>query len=248
MGDSTPDSEPENALQFLRAEPGTAKSPAKPVGRACALCRTPIVSTYFALRDKVLCPTCHTRVTAPPPGSELGRFAIASLFGLGAGLLGAVIWFAVRRVAHIEIGIVAIVVGFLVGKAVRKGSGNRGGVGYQILAVGLTYFCVAANYVPDIVEAVVEVFHRHNATVTTGMIPSLAFFVVKQALETPFLRLPENLISLLIIGFALWEAWKLNQHRPLPITGPYQMSAGTTQAAAAAISAAKPPSATIPFD
>jgi hypothetical protein len=34
-----------------------------------------------------------------------------------------------------------------------------------------------------------------------------------------------NVIGLLIIGFALWEAWKLNAHRPLPISGPYQISA-----------------------
>ena len=80
----------------------------------------------------------------------------ASLFGIGAGLVGALIWFIIRRAAHLEIGLVAILVGFMVGKAVFKGSGNRGGLGYQILAVLITYCCIAVNYMPDILEAVFE--------------------------------------------------------------------------------------------
>jgi hypothetical protein len=33
----------------------------------------------------------------------------------------------------------------------------------------------------------------------------------------------QSVIGLLIIGFALWEAWKFTAHRPLPISGPYHM-------------------------
>src|SRR6185312_6446610 len=69
-------------------------------------------------------------------------------------LIGAVIWFVIRRATQLEIGLVAILVGFLVGKAVRSGSGNRGGRGYQVLAVLITYCCIAANYMPDIIEAI----------------------------------------------------------------------------------------------
>ena len=48
------------------------------------------------------------------------------------------------------------------------------------------------------------------------------------ALAAPFLAGAHNLIGLLIIGFALWEAWKFNRRRALPITGPYDFAGGTS--------------------
>ena len=55
------------------------------------------------------------------------------------------------------------------------------------------------------------------------VIGSLALLIVvfKVSLVVPFLGGSKNAIGLLIIGFALWEAWKFNARRPLPITGPY---------------------------
>ena len=41
----------------------------------------------------------------------------------------------------------------------------------------------------------------------------------------PFLTGVKNLIGLLIIGFGLWEAWKLNKRTDLSISGPYQVGA-----------------------
>jgi hypothetical protein len=34
-------------------------------------------------------------------------------------------------------------------------------------------------------------------------------------------------IGLLIAAFALWEAWKINTRRQIPIAGPYSLSGGT---------------------
>jgi len=47
-------------------------------------------------------------------------------------------------------------------------------------------------------------------------------------LAAPFLAGAQNLIGLLIIGFALWEAWKFNARRQVPISGPYQIGPTTT--------------------
>ena len=75
-------------------------------------------------------------------------FITAGVFGLGAGVVGAGIYYAVIAIANLEIGIVAILIGYMVGYAVRKGAGGRGGRRFQVLAVALTYASVALAYTP----------------------------------------------------------------------------------------------------
>lgn len=206
-------------LQFTTVEPAVAAGTAtRQSGQVCLGCKRPIESTYFAIAGKVVCPKCAERIQAPPGGSGAIRVAKATIMGLGAGLVGALVWFAIRRFAHLQIGLVAIAVGFMIGKAVRKGSGGRGGRGYQVLALVLTYCCIAANYMPDVLEALMG--SAHNSTVT----PVLIVFAFGYSLALPFLSGAQNFIGLLIIGFALWQAWKLTARRRLPITGPYYIA------------------------
>ena len=262
---SQPPPPPTDELQFATAETADGSAQAA-ADRKCVLCGQPIASTYYALGDQMMCPACRAQVTAPPQGSGFGRFVKATLLGLGAGLLGAVIWYTIRRVANLEAGLVAILVGFMVGKAVHYGSAARGGRGYQVLAVLITYCCIAANYMPDIFEAVFSEA-RENREIkqqaaakekgdndkpnpaanvaaneaasqpadddlpgvglgesTLGM-ALLVVVVFALSLAAPFLMGIENLIGMLIIGFALWEAWKFAGHQPLPISGPHEVGA-----------------------
>ena len=78
--------------------------------------------------------------------------AQAALFGLGAAALGSVIFYGVTALTGYEIGLIGVLVGYLVGKAVRKGSGSIGGVQYQVLAVGLTYLSITSTYVLGILR------------------------------------------------------------------------------------------------
>jgi hypothetical protein len=241
---SQPPTDETDDLQFDVAEldvpTGTVAAAAPP--RVCAGCRRPIVGQYYALGDKLVCPNCRAQVDAPPPGRRIGRVFKATMLGLGAGLLGAVIWYAIRRATDMQIGLVAVAVGYMVGKAVRKGSGNRGGRWYQVLAVLLTYCCIAANYVPDAYQGLmaakeksVAAEHRHPSTTAPAAHVSNLPLPVKVAIRLavsfvvslvlPILMATKNPIGLLIIGFALWEAWKFTARRRLPITGPYVMGA-----------------------
>ena len=260
MSEFEPAEEPADDLQFTTAELGITPSPGTTApARNCALCRQPIASIYYAVRDKLLCPACCERVNAPPPGTKFGRFLKALFLGLAAGLVGAVIWYVVRRVSGYEVGLIAVVVGFMVGKAVRKGSGNRGGRGYQIMAVVLTYCCIVTNYMPDILEGLFKSAEKHRTAAAAKDAPgakanvapagddraddpaknprphvsllkgllALVFVLALTfvfALAAPFLLAAQNPIGLLIIGFALWEAWKFTARRPIPISGPYQMA------------------------
>ncbi len=61
-----------------------------------------------------------------------------------------------------------------------------------------------------------------------GLLQVLLLFgvVVALAFAAPFLGGVQNIIGIFIIGFALWEAWKINRQIPLVITGPYQIGPG----------------------
>ena len=77
---------------------------------------------------------------------------MAAGFGAGAGIVGAAIYYAVIAIAHLEIGIVAILIGYMVGYSVRKGAQGRGGRRFQVLAAVLTYCSVALAYTPLAIE------------------------------------------------------------------------------------------------
>jgi hypothetical protein len=194
-------------------------------------------------------------------GSRSKRAFAATALGLLAGLAGAALWYAVRKLTGYEIGLIAIAVGLMVGVAVRKGSKGRGGWFYQTLAIVLTYSCISAQYMPDIVEALIQQHHakqsalagpaknpaagnardkaqdKNNASadkpapvapkpgivkMTLLVVLSLvfAFFL---SLALPFLGGSQNIIGLLIIGFALYEAWKINRGSAIRIAGPFQL-------------------------
>ena len=106
----------------------------------CALCQSTIYDTYFDVNGKSTCESCRYELESRgTEGSGAGRFLRALMAGLVAGVVGSAIYYAVVALTGYEIGLVAIVVGFMVGFAVRWGSGGLGGRPYQILAVAITY-------------------------------------------------------------------------------------------------------------
>ncbi len=174
-----------DGLQFETVEPivGPAAAGGRP---ACVACKRPITDVYYTVGSGALCPDCRDRVMAPPAGRSVARLAKATLLGLGAGLVGAIGWFAIRRLTGYEIGLVAVVVGVMVGTAVRKGSGGRGGRGYQWLAVALTYCCICANYLPDVATAVFAAAgHRHTASASTAPAGTATSGRVRPAASNP---------------------------------------------------------------
>jgi hypothetical protein len=137
-------------LQFAKAEPAafTPGSDAAPA-LTCGECSQPIAQYYFEANGRVLCASCKGKVERALSGegtSRSGRIMRAIFFGGGAALLGAAIWFGVAVMFNLEIGLVAILIGWMVGRAVRAGSADRGGRRYQVAAALLTYLSVAMSY------------------------------------------------------------------------------------------------------
>jgi hypothetical protein len=141
-------------LQFDRPEfhPGAA-----PAGVTCTACKKPVVQSYYEANGHVICSTCREQLTQQgTAGGGGGRMLKGFFQGLGVALLGGAVWWAVRTYLHFEIAIISIAIGWGVGTVVRRASGNRGGLAYQVLAVALTYFGICSNYVPDVIQGVIE--------------------------------------------------------------------------------------------
>ena len=144
------DAPPPADIQFDRAE-----FKGDPVPVTCASCGAAIRSTYYQVGQAVTCEQCRWRTESEATGgSSAGRFLKAGLLGFLAAAAGAGLYYGVRALTGYEFGLIAIVVGLLVGGAVRMGSAHRGGLPYQLLAMFLTYTSIVSTYIPDIVKAI----------------------------------------------------------------------------------------------
>ena len=162
---------PDAPLQFEQADFAAAQ----PAGAVCMVAAHPIKDTYFELNGRLLCPACREDLERQlGSGSPWRRVGKAVGLGLLAAIAGSVGWYLIRRATGYEIGLIAIAVGFLVGKAVRMGSENRGGRGYQLLAVFLTYSAVAFANGPDILGYARGSHLGQQVTTTRSSVPAAA--------------------------------------------------------------------------
>ena len=143
-------SSPAAGLQFERLEPATtAPATTERAGVPCAGCRTTIRHEYYSLGGKSICASCRARVERTRTSSRTPRaFGKALAFGLGAAIAGAAVYYAVIALLSLEIGIVAILIGWMVGRAIQKALPGGGMRRYQVLAAVLTYFAVGMAYMP----------------------------------------------------------------------------------------------------
>jgi hypothetical protein len=249
--DATPVSSPEG-LRFDQPD-------SSPGATSCARCRSAITTRYFEVNGHVVCWKCKTELARGAEGSAAGRLFRAAAFGLGGAVVGAGIYYAILALTGYEIGLVAIAVGWLVGRGVQKGSNGVGGWAYQTIAVGLTYLAIVSTYVPFIVKSAMQ----PDSTVATadsarsrpaaagdsvsvqpaaltaasaqspdssrseitagGVLLGIAALIVIAA-AAPFLAGIQNIIGLVIIGFALYQAWQMNRRAPLVVNGPFAVA------------------------
>jgi len=146
--------DPEVADEELRFDNVAEERPSQ-LSLTCSRCSTPIKDTYFSTVDAIFCSSCRWEAEADsskPVSGGVGRFGKAFLYGLAAAAAGTLVYFMVLWLSGYEIGLIAIAVGWLVGKAVFAGSGGVGGTKYQLMAVALTYCSICASYAPLIVQ------------------------------------------------------------------------------------------------
>lgn len=205
----------EEPLDFSTAPASGTAAP------TCAGCKRTLTDEYWTIGRAVVCASCRDNIMTAEAAATYPRFGRAVLYGIGGMLAGAIVWYIVEKVLNLEIGFIAILLGYLVGRAIRLGAQNRGGLRYQILAVVLTYIGISLAYAPFLIEA---------AQVSLGDLVGVGI----GRLIWTILGLPVRvvtgssggIISLVIYGIAFLQAWKLTAGEPITASGPFQVGAG----------------------
>jgi hypothetical protein len=138
------------AESFSNAAPqfGTAEYVGKTGNDHCRFCHQPIAAQYYRVNDGMACDACIEKLRSELAMDTHSAFMRALAYGAGAAIVGLTLYAAFAIVTGIMIGYVALAVGWMIGKAMKKGSGGVGGRRYQIAAILLTYAAVSMAAVP----------------------------------------------------------------------------------------------------
>ncbi len=203
----------------------------------CNACHVNLVGSYYQAGGQILCESCVQGLRAVLHGKEgqTGRVLKAIGMGIGGGILGGAVYAAVLALAHINAALITILIGWLVGKGVRRGAGGRGGRGYQALAVAITYLSI--GFFASLADVLGPEL-RDN-----GFLASAAICIVG-AFIGPVLMGTHSLFGAIITVFGLLQAWQLCGAIKIDISGPHKLAPVPTAPAPAPASV--PPTPSIP--
>jgi hypothetical protein len=205
--------------QFATAEyahiPGTER---------CRICSNLIPGEYYRVNGQMACAVCARQASEGQPSDTHAAFARGLLLGVGGAILGLILYATVTIATGWSIGYVALAVGWLVGKAMIKGSNGIGGRRYQIAAALLTYAAISLASVPMILYYMMK-----QGRTVTNWAPVLGRLAV-YGIASPFMRFTGRntfgaAIGLFILFIGLRIAWTMTRAKPLAVDGPYGQSA-----------------------
>ena len=197
------------------------------------------------------CEGCAQQLESQLPKDSHAAYVRGMLFGLGAAILGMILYAGFTIVTGFYIGYVSLAVGWLVGKAIMLGSKGVGGRRYQIAAVILTYAAVSITAIPIALSYKAKessepsAIHSKQQPATDGQstppdqtqtAPSHSFGaallqLLLLGLASPFLELQDpfhGIIGLVILIVGIRFAWKITAGSAhATIDGPYNVSAAS---------------------
>jgi hypothetical protein len=217
-------------------------------GPPCASCNGPLSDEYWEFSSRPICSNCRGQIAAMLEASQSkATFVRAILLG-GATAFGCGVAYAIFvHLTNYQLALITIGIAYVVAKVLRKCSGGAGGRRYQVLAVILTYLASAMGYAPAVASGLTGAADEPAATTSAtsakapanpepsasgdvsvgGLLLGAGFFLVV-TLAAPFLAAMDAPLGLLIVGFGLWEAWKLTGGVPMVLGGPYRRTAVAT--------------------
>ncbi len=225
-------------LQFDRVDDGAALAAA-----TCAACKGDVGELYFEINGLVTCGSCRDQAERARRTGGGARVAKAFAYGTAAAAAGAGLWYGIAATTGYELGLVAIVVGLAVGFAVRRASDGRGGPGYQAIAMVLTYLAIVSTYVPQVLGGMDAALAKRSTVSTDAAqvlasqpeVPqppvqrnwALTAIGILLALAWPVVAIFtvgfQAVMGLIIVGIALYEAWRITRRAPWVVKGPFRI-------------------------
>ena len=182
----------------------------------CAQCQTVLAEGVEreVTDDGVFCGTCYgalreqVRMAVQAQGENI-PYPNAVIGAVVGGALGAVLWWGFTVVTQIAFGLVAVVIGFAVGKGILLMTGNKRAQGLQILSVvvsGLSFFY--ASYLVNR-TFILRAFAEDGEEMILPLLPSPELLVNA-------VRINFGVMDLVFLAIVLYQAWK--------IPGPLQLA------------------------
>ncbi len=191
-------------------------APTSPSSETCARCDRPLTADdRVAAGGKSFCRACYETLrlqleTAIQEMSTDINYPAAAVGALLGGAAGAVLWWGFTAVTHVAFGLVAVVIGFLVGQGTVRFAGGKRSRGLQLLAVGvaLASFAVATY--------LVNMTFINQALAKQGEARRIPFPPTSGHMAFAVLAAGFGLMDLVFLAITLWQAWRI----PMPLRLP----------------------------
>lgn len=143
-------------------------------------------------------------------GREKPRVAVAALLGVLVALVTSLIWYAVVATTQYQLGIVAVVVGWLVGKAVVRGAGGVRGPALQKLSAGITAAAMIFSEYLIARHFLAQRLAAEGITYVPVLLPvRFMLLLIGDSLVT-------DPLTLVFWAIAIWEAYRVPKARLAP--------------------------------
>jgi hypothetical protein len=184
-----------------------------PAEERCAQCQTRLAegADRQVTEDGVFCRICfdalkeQVRMAIQAQGEDI-PYPAAAIGAVLGGALGVLVWWGFTVLTSIAFGLVAVVIGFAVGKGILLFTGHKRAQGLQVLSVivaGVSFFY--ASYLVNrtfILRAMAESGEEMILPLLPA--PGLLINVV---------RISFGIMDLVFLAIVLYEAWKI----PAPV-------------------------------
>jgi hypothetical protein len=234
-------------LQFEKAEYA-----GKPGVEECSTCHQQMIDSYYRLNDRRICAPCAELAKTNQLKTD-GNFFRSLFFGIGAAIAGLILYAAFAIATGWVIGYLSLAVGYIIAKAMMKGSGGVGGRKFQIAAVLLTYGAVSLAAIPVAIHGYSGKSGDGNSQVQTqpqpagesqdpnkqavassqseggsgaGFLSAIGALLLI-GLASPFLELSEGIhgiLGLVILFVGLNIAWKTTEAAEFQLLGPFSLA------------------------
>jgi hypothetical protein len=223
---------------------------------ACSQCASLLGNEYYQLAGSDICPACAAAFQSGQQRPRQTWVMRGFFYGLAAAIGCSILYATIVWITNFELALMAILVGYVVGKAVLRGSRGLGGRRCQIVAVALTYFSITTSYLPLMFKAAEKTEGQSRKEqgkqpsdpvpgkgkeadrepVSAGSAVLAVGVLVALSMAAPFLVLMDGfngILGLFIIFIGLHQAWKLTARDERLLMGPYQREEGDPAAATA---------------